>query len=120
MFGIADHEQPPREQPLSTQQPHDVVLDGIGVLKLVDHQQGNACSQAPPGFGMVAKQVPGAQQQVVEIDEGGFPLAFVVKRADPGRRPQCAQPDLCAAHQMFRIIIEQLLKLFNRAAQSGQ
>ena len=42
LFGVADDEQSSRKQPVATKQAHNVVLNRIGILELVDHEQRDA------------------------------------------------------------------------------
>ena len=76
-FGIADEEECAGTNgalvpgctrvALAGQAPHNLRLDGIGVLELVDEEVGVASGERGAHALMIAQQVAGAVQQLVEV-----------------------------------------------------
>jgi hypothetical protein len=65
---VADHEHAARcRRPAGA----EGVLDGVGVLELVDQHVAKRCGSAPANVGVVAQQFVRAQQQFGEIDQPG-------------------------------------------------
>ena len=67
-----DHELSPGEKVwvvrIRGQQRNDLCLDLVGVLKFIDQQRLKLILIVPPNTVVVPQQIPGAKQQIVEID----------------------------------------------------
>ena len=66
------------------EQAHQIVLAAVGVLILVDHHEFVALVQALAGGVVVAQQVDGFEQQIVEIQRVRFAQARFVAFVDGG------------------------------------
>jgi hypothetical protein len=54
------------------QQTHPAVLDGVRVLKLIDHHVAEATLIMRKHVRLIAPQLKGAQQQLREVDDAGL------------------------------------------------
>ncbi len=68
----------------SDEQAHQVVLAAVGVLVFVDHDEFVALVEALAGGVVVAQEVDGFEQEVVEIQGVGFAQAGFVTLVDGG------------------------------------
>jgi len=83
---IADHRQPA----VSQEQIDDFVLDVVGVLKFVDEDVLEILLIAFSDLGKPGKEVPGQEQDVIEIDRIAAFEQFVIPTIDlalPGQLP---------------------------------
>ena len=69
LLGIANEKQSTARQRRPAQHPHDIGLNRIGVLKLINHQQPNARSDAISHVGVVSQKITGLQQEVVKVEQ---------------------------------------------------
>ena len=77
---VADAGQP---LPVRLQQPHDVGLDRVDVLVLIDQDRVEHAAQHRPG-GRVGQRGPPQQQQVIEVDQAVAALVRDVAAEQPG------------------------------------
>ena len=68
----------------SGQQAHEFFLRAVGILEFVNHKVVEARVPGSANIGMIAKQLDGAKEQVVEIERGGFAQNFIVDAKDFG------------------------------------
>ena len=85
--------------PLPGQQPQPGVLDGVGVLKLVHQDVGEALLVVVADVGSVAQQLVGAQQELGEIDLAATGAGGLVLVID---LDQLALEEVTAVVQMLR------------------
>ena len=110
LLHVADHEQPAREERLAAQQPEDLALDAVGILELVDQDEfdrpGRRRTSSVGGHDLrvVAEQVAGQDQEVVEIEPAASPLEPLVLAPDRQREPGEPQALVGRREQRIRVV----------------
>ena len=92
LLHVADDEQPAGLERRAAQEPEDLALDAVGILKLIDEDEFDGRRARGRGFrhrqlGMMAQEVAGPHQQVVEIEPSATSLEPLVLATDRQRQP---------------------------------